>query len=540
VPREWPGQETKTTHPRSDARSSIRTTTVHHLSGLLLNVRVAVQEESPMTAIARPVGSFVSASNTQTHSFAAALSLGDTNTEQIDAIARRLQNRIGQERYDLWIDRKTRLSLDGNAVIVEAANPFAANWIRSKFADDLRAAALEVLQRPIEICVRVAADLAAAAPAPTPAPAAPASAPIQNAPHVSTTVINPRYTLEEFVVGPCNQLAYHAALQVAAHPGEQFNPLFLHGHCGLGKTHLLQGICQRFARLHPTKKWLYLTGEQFCNDFLDALKNHKTDAFRKRIRNADLLVIDDVHFLGNKKATQEEFLHTFNQLDACAGKQIVLASDCAPKQIQALSEQLSSRFVSGMVLRVDAPDLPTRLEILRRRAARNGWQVGDAVLMHVAQSATSSVRELEGMLLQVVAGLRLINEGAPAAHSVIASIKDRTAMRGPIPADRIVNAVAEHLCVQPTAITGNGREKTVSVARAVAMYLARQHTGMSFPEIGRALGNKNHSTAIAACQRVEAWMAAGEILRWSTPDGPRHQAIADLLHDLEAAIRRLR
>jgi chromosomal replication initiator protein len=368
----------------------------------------------------------------------------------------------------------------------------------------------------------------------------PAPVTTSSVPQTPATVINPRYTLEEFVVGPCNQLAYHAALQVAQHPGQQFNPLFIHGHCGLGKTHLLQGICQRFARLHPGKKWLYLTGEQFTNEFLEALKNHKTDAFRKRIRNADLLVIDDVHFLGNKKATQEEFLHTFNQLDACAGKQIVLASDCAPKQIQALSEQLSSRFVSGMVLRVDAPDLPTRLDILRRRAAKNGWQVGDAVLMHVAQSATSSVRELEGMLLQVIAGLRLINEGAPTAQSVVASIKDRTAMRGPVPAERIVTCVAEHLCVQPSDVTGNGREKVVSAARAIAMYLARQHTGMSFPEIGRALGNKNHSTAIAACQRVEAWMAAGEIIRWTTPEGPRHQAIADILHDLEAAIRRVR
>ncbi len=327
-------------------------------------------------------------------------------------------------------------------------------------------------------------------------------------------------------------------MQVAARPGEQFNPLFLHGHCGLGKTHLLQGICQRFARLHPGKRWLYLTGEQFTNEFLEALKLHKMEGFRKRIRHADLLVIDDVHFLANKKATQEEFLHTFNQIDAAAGKQIVLASDCAPRHIQSLSEQLSSRFVSGMVLRIDAPDLPTRLEILRRRAARNGWEIGDAVLMHVAQSATSSVRELEGLLLQVVAGMRLINDGSPAAQRVVASIKDRTAMRGPVAVERIVEAVAQHLCVEASAILGAGREKAVAAGRALAIYLARQHTGKSFPEIGRAMGNKNHSTAIAACQRVEAWIAAGEVLRWNTADGPRHQAVADVLHDLEAAVRR--
>ncbi len=487
-----------------------------------------------MSAIACPVGSIVEMSGGGD-----ALSVVAEKRSPLEAIAERLQARLGQQRYDLWFDGKTRLSLEGSALLVEAGNPFAANWIRTKFTADLRAAGQPVLQRPFEICVRVAIGVApAAAPvaASAPAPLPPARA----LPHAPTTVINPRYTLEEFVVGPCNQLAYHAACEIAARPGEQFNPLFLHGHCGLGKTHLLQGICQRFARLHPTKRWLYLTGEQFTNEFLDALKNHRMDAFRKRIRHADLLVIDDVHFLANKKATQEEFLHTLNQLDAAAGKQIVLASDCAPRQIQALSEQLSSRFVSGMVLRVDAPDLPTRLDILRRRAARNGWQVGDAVLMHVAQSATSSVRELEGMLLQVVAGLRLIKDGAPGAASVVASIKDRTAMRGPVPVDRIIAGVAEHFGLSPAAMTGSGRERIVSSARAIAMHLARQHTGMSFPEIGRALGNKNHSTAIAACQRVEGWIATGEVIRWTTPEGPRHQAIADVLHAIEGTLRRVR
>jgi len=360
-------------------------------------------------------------------------------------------------------------------------------------------------------------------------------------------LIHPRYTLDEFVVGPSNQMAYHAALRVAQSPGQQFNPLFIHGACGMGKTHLLQGICLKFAKLHPNKKWLYVTGEQFTNEFLEAIRQHRTDAFRRRIRSADLLVIDDVHFLANKKATQEEFLHTFNQVDAC-GKQIVLASDCAPRQIQSLSDQLSSRFVSGMVLRVDSPDIPTRLEILRRRAARNGWNVSDAVLMHIAQNSASSVRELEGLLLQVVAGIKLINVGAPEATTVIASIKDRTATRGPIAVERIIAAVAEHFAVPPSAILGSGREKMVSLARSICMYLARRHTGMSFPEIGRALGNKNHSTVIAACQRVETQMQTGHLMCWNTPEGgermgeggrggPRHQSMPDALHELETTIR---
>ncbi len=457
-------------------------------------------------------------------------------------IAAALQRRIGASRFDLWFDRKARFVLEGNALIVEAPNTFSANWIRSKFGEDLRAAAQESDERTIEICVRVG-EIAASAPAePAAVESTETPKPTNNrAGHVMTyaPVINSKYTLDEFVVGPSNQLAFQAAQQVAQHPGQQYNPLYLHGHCGLGKTHLLQGICQKFAKLHPGKKWLYMTGEQFTNEFLEAIKAHKTDAFRKRIRNADLLVIDDVHFLANKKATQEEFLHTFNQVDA-SGKQVVLASDCAPKQIHALSEQLSSRFVSGMVLRVDSPDLPTRLEILRRRVARNQWNVSDAVLMHIAQSATSSVRELEGMLLQVIAGIRLINAGSPEASTALSSIKERTAMRGPVPIERIIAASAEHFSVDPGALTGSGREKVISLARAVAMHLARQHTGMSYPELGRAMGKKNHSTVIAACQRIEALVSSGEIVCWTTPTGPRHQAVADALHDLESAIRRAR
>jgi chromosomal replication initiator protein len=463
----------------------------------------------------------------------------------VERMAEALQARIGIERYDLWFDRKTRLALAGNSLVVEAGNAFAVRWIQGKLIDVLRSAAEEVLGRPVDVVVRIGASLMAPPPS---MPAQTSSAAVAARPAMTaalggssaaTSALNSKYLLEEFVIGPSNQLAYHAAVRVAEHPGQQFNPLFIHGHCGLGKSHLLQGICQRFARKFPGKKWLYLTGEAFTNDFLEALRTHKTDAFRRKLRNADLLVIDDVHFLANKKATQEEFLHTFNQIDA-SGKQIVLASDCAPKQIAALSEQLSSRFVSGMVLRVDSPDLPTRLEILRRRVARNGWNVNDAVLVHIAQTATSSVRELEGLLLQVVAGISLINSGAPEAGQVLASIKERTAMRGPVPCERIVACVAEHFALTDAAILGSGREKVVSVARAVTMYLARQHTGMSFPEIGRALGGKNHSTVIAACQRVEGLISGGDLVFWNTPTGPRQQAVPDMLHDLEAAIRRAR
>ena len=248
-------------------------------------------------------------------------------TEVIEVIGQALLARLGPQRYELWFGRKTRLKLAGDMLVVEAPNVFAANWIRSKFIEDLRAAAAEVLQQNMKIQVNVGSPVAVVdadsrdSVADGADVAQPVAMPVRSAVPSSSAApsvtLNAKYKLEEFVVGPSNQLAYHAALQVAQNPGTQYNPLFFHGHCGLGKTHLLQGICQKFARLHPGKKWLYLTGESFTNEFLEAIKSHRTDAFRKRIRNADLLVIDDVHFLANKRATQEEFLHTFNQVDAC-------------------------------------------------------------------------------------------------------------------------------------------------------------------------------------------------------------------------------
>jgi chromosomal replication initiator protein len=466
--------------------------------------------------------------------------------DTVASIQKHIQDRIGSERYGMWFDRKAVMQVHGNTLHIDVANAFAANWIRTKFLHDARAAAQEVLEHDMDVHISVAH--AASAPSPVAPPlgdapqflprAAPAHSAPSHSPSQAGSALNAKYTLEEFVVGPSNQMAYQAAMQVSQHPGERYSPLFLHGQCGLGKTHLLQGICQRFMRLHPAKKWLYMTGETFTNEFLDGIKNHRTDAFRRRIRQTDLLILDDIHFLSHKKATQEEFLHTFNQIDA-GGKQIVLASDCAPRHIASMTESLISRFVSGMVLRVDTPDLATRLEILRRRAARNNWQVSDAVLMHIAQSATVSVRELEGLLLQVVAGMTLMANGQGDAASVLANIKERTlGSHSPVPVSRIIEATAAHFGIATAAILGSARDKTISLARAVAMYLARQHTGMSFPEIGRAVGNKNHSTVIAACQRVESLRDAGQLVCWTIEQEVHHQAMPEVLGALENQLRR--
>lgn len=478
-----------------------------------------------------------------------------------------LAERLGAERFDLWFAGKTHWSLRGQILELATANEFSANWMRTRFMEEITAVVQSTVGKNVRVQVTVDAEISgtSAGAAHLPHKHAVAGALAHSKPTVShqpsnkpeslvSSTLNPRYTFDEFVVGSTNQMAYHAALRVADEPGQHFNPLFIHGSCGLGKTHLLQAICQRFSKQfngsngQPPKKWLYLTGEQFTNDFVEAIRTHKTEAFRKRIRSADLLIIDDVHFLAHKKATQEEFLHTFNQIDT-SGKQVVLASDCPPKSITSMTEGLISRFVSGMVVRIDAPDLPTRLEILKRKVARNHWNVSDAMLMHLAQQPVSSVRELEGSLMQVVAGASLMAEAQPATGGMaensqaMEQLRQRQAPgRAPVPVERIITAVAAHFDLNPTHLLGSSREKTISLARSVAMYLTRQNTAMSYPEIGRALGNKNHSTVIAACQRVEELIRGGDLICWQTRTNgiseARHQAIADLVHELGSIIRK--
>lgn len=452
-----------------------------------------------------------------------------------------LARRLGEARYEQWFAGKCRWYLSGGKLTVAATSPFAAQWIGGKLMLELRQSAAAILQEPVSVEVAVMA-----APAPVAKPAgesatlpAKADARAPARPPVGSGGLNAKYLLEEFVPGPSNQMAFRAAVQVAEAAEGGFNPLFIHGRCGLGKTHLLQGICRRFAQTFPQKRWLYLTGEQFTNEFVEAIRQNKTAQFRRRLRQSDLLVIDDIHFFTRKQATQEEFLHTFNQVDG-AGRRIVLASDCAPDQIASIMDALRSRFLSGMVARIDPPDLPTRLEIIRRCALRLGRTVSDSILMHVAQRPTASVRELEGLLLQVLAGLDMATaagaDAGGAAAAIAQQVRSRSGTARVIPPKRIVETVAAYFGLSAADICGHGRNQTVAGARAVAIYLMRQHSHLSFPEIGRALGDRNHSTAVAANQRVEARLTTGWLMRWVTADGPHHEALADAIANLTAKL----
>lgn len=339
-----------------------------------------------------------------------------------------------------------------------------------------------------------------------------------------------------YAVGTSNQLAHSTANYVCEFPGGQYNPLFIHGSCGLGKTHLLQSLCKRFAATHPTKKWMYLTGEEFTNEYVTALRHNKIDAFRRKMRDLDLLVIDDVHFLGGKRATQEEFLHTFNAIEA-TGKQVVMASDAHPKTIEEFGESLINRFISGMVVRVDPPNYAMRCEILRGMAKRQNVVLADDVVDWIAKRVTQNIRELEGALTRVRA-LAAIHRGPPTLDTVMEALSDLDRqMVAPLKPDNILLGVCQYFGLDNKELMSGRRQRTISLARSVAMYLVRKNSRLSFPEIAGKLGKRNHSTVISACRRIEKAVAKNEQLAWESSVGDRCDEAQELIQRLEEAAR---
>ena len=345
-----------------------------------------------------------------------------------------------------------------------------------------------------------------------------------------------KFDLASFVAGSSNQLALTCIDYVAQHPGTQYNPLFIHATGSLGKTHLLHGLCRRFAEFHPTGKWAYLTGEDFTNEFVGALRSNKVEAFRRKMRELDLLVLDDVHFLAGKRSTQEEFLHTFNALEA-TGKQVVLASDAHPKHVREFSESLVNRFVSGMVVRIDPPNFSTRVEILKRLAVRARLVMTDDVIDWIAKRVTQNVRELEGALTRVQALSRLDGR-TPGIDTVRAALGDLDRqMSSPLKPESILASVCEFFGLDMKELMSGRRQRTISLARSVAMYLVRKNSRLSFPEIAGKLGKRNHSTVISACRRIEKAAAKNEKLLWESSTGERTDEAQELIQRLEEHAR---
>jgi chromosomal replication initiator protein len=460
--------------------------------------------------------------------------------EALCTIRDRVADRIGQRRFRTWFGDATVFDLEADRLCVTAPNSFVGDWIASNYLNDLRDATRAVLgdHAQVDVCVSALMNKNAdpsrngdnpsgpndhthAAPPKAPAPT--------RKTHQSGRL---RGNLDTFVVGPSNQLGYSAAQAVIDSPRDAFRPLFLHGGCGLGKTHLLQGICNGVRAVHPQMRWCYVSGEEFTNEFIYAVKSGRIDAFRQRFRSVDLLVIDDIHFLANKKATQEEFLHTFNAIEG-EGRTLVLSSDRHPRNIASLSEPLINRLIAGMVVEIKPPDYSVRREILRRRVAKMSCTVPDDVLDLVARHITRNVRELEGALFKLAALASLMKERV-TPELVRTVLADYLASnQGPAQPSDVESIVANYFGVTRERLHSKSRDRTISLARALAMYLVRNHTSLSFPEIGRAMGNKNHSTVVMAVRRVQVGLASNEIAKWKGGHGVIERPLATVLAELE-------
>ncbi len=489
-------------------------------------------------------------------------------------LADSIAEKVGAERFHVWFNNSTRLDLRNDGLEIAVPNDFISEWIGRNFTRPIQEAVHEVLGCTLAVrfvvtpelfdiksngapltdgdITKASATVTAMRPVVTPVagagPGAKKNSPMARLP-VSPVgrpapVVSPgdstiftakprlRHDLSTFVLGPSNQLAYNTVTYVAEFPGAQYNPLFIHGNCGLGKTHLLQGLCKQFAERQPTKRWMYMTGEEFTNEFLLALRGNKLDAFRRKMRDLDLLVIDDVHFLGGKKATQEEFLHTFNAIEAM-GKQVVMASDNHPKLIDDFGESLINRFVSGMVVRVDPPNFVTRVNILNALCKRVDVALSEEVVGWIARRVTQNVRELEGAVTRIAAVAKLTGD-APNVQMVQAALGDLDRqMVAPVRPENIMQAVCNYFSLEHKDLMSGRRQRTISLARSVAMYLVRKTAKLSFPEIGNRMGKRNHSTVISACRRIERAVAKNEPLNWTSSVGEREEEASELIQRLE-------
>src|SRR5467141_5033681 len=417
-----------------------------------------------------------------------------------------------------WLEPSEPIALDDGRLILGAPDQFAAEWNESKHAALLARVAERVLGRPTTVVFRVQEDRQR-----RPqmdffvAPRASAGGGVATASSVATTPLNERYTFQTFVIGKSNELAAAAAHAVAEAPGKTYNPLFIYGATGLGKTHLMQAIAHAVLQKNPGTRLQYFGAEQFINDVIESIHARTMSEFRRRYRNdVDLLLVDDVHFLEGKEMTQEEFFHTFNALFE-AHKQIVLTSDRPPKEIPGLEDRLISRFEWGLVADIGHPDLEHRIAILRKKAEQDHLEltIPDDVLRFIAEHVRTSVRELEGCIIKLLlfASLKHREISIELAREAL-SDKIRQGEEGSgygssqsAPSiDRVQEVVARRWGVTPEGLRSKARTKTLTVPRQVAMYLARDMLQMQLVGIGQAFGGRDHSTVIHSVDKVERQM----------------------------------
>ena len=443
-------------------------------------------------------------------------------TERLEDSWLRLQaairERVQAEQFETWFRRTSLTHIDETSVRIAVQNGFTRDWLNTYYRDVLEQAVARVfgISRRVdftvdpELMVARRAEQPPAVPAPVQAPlraAVPPGFPPSIPPkhallEASDTQLNAGYQFENFVVGPCNRFAHAASVGVSETPGQAYNPYFLHGSVGLGKTHLLQSLCHTILERDPSTRILYLSCETFVNHFISALENGDLQKFRTKYRNVDVLVVDDIHILANKERTQEEFFHTFNTLYN-ANKQIVLSSDSPPKDIPTLQGRLVSRFKWGLVTEIEPPCFETRVAILKRKSRNRGHELPDDVATMLAEHIDTNIRELEGAVIKLL-GFAQLSARPVSMELARECLRDVFVQhRGQPAMEDILRLVTEHFGIKLSDLLSRKRTNAIAYPRQVGMFLARKVTRHSLEEIGGYFGGRDHSTVLYAIQKLE-------------------------------------
>ncbi len=407
---------------------------------------------------------------------------------------RRIEGQLNKPSFESFVKAMRPLSMRGDTLVLSVPNSWTKEWVESRYAAMIREALRAAAGREVAVTFTIAeGGPAAARPVPREIPA-PRS--------IHGLALSPKYTFDTFVVGAGNRFAHAAARAVAEQPARAYNPLFIYGGVGLGKTHLLQAIGHHVLTLETLYRVTYVSSEKFTNELINSIRDDKTVEFRNRYRNVDVLLIDDIQFLAGKERTQEEFFHTFNTLHESA-RQIIITSDRPPKEIPTLEDRLRSRFEWGLIADIQPPDLETRIAILRKKAETDGIHIPDEVADFIAQRIQTNIRELEGALVRVVAYATLTRTAITTtlAEEVLRELLPPVRAR-PVTIPAIQRAVAEFFDIRVEDMRAKRRTKAIAFPRQVAMYLAREITDSSLPRIGEEFGGRDHTTVMHACDRV--------------------------------------
>jgi chromosomal replication initiator protein len=447
-------------------------------------------------------------------------------------VAARLRGALNETTFATWFSEVAGVELDEESFVVGVPNEFTREWIEGHFLDLIRAAVRDVGGQGLRVRFHVL-ETPVAAPAPAPV-AQPASAALHPLPGVEPATkadlagINPKYTFDSFVIGSSNRFAHAAALAVAEAPAQAYNPLFIYGHTGLGKTHLLHAVANFVTDHGGGLTCRYVTSETFMNDFINSLRDKRIEGFKQRYRTYDVLLIDDVQFFEHKERIQEEFFHTFNTLYE-QGRQIIMSSDRPPREISTLEERLRSRFEWGLITDIQPPDLETRIAILRKKVWNDHIEIRDPELLtFIASRVSTNIRELEGALTRVVAFSSLT--GRPLSVELAPDVlKDvfPTGEATQISIERIQELICERFSVTHEELTGDRRSQNIVYPRQVAMYLSRELTDSSLPKIGKEFGGRDHTTVIHATSKI------ARLIR-------EDRSVYNLVQELTARVRQAR